>query len=103
MLTGNIGDLGKNYSSKNHGLPLWICRKEGRQTYLGAYSAKMISKDTRQCFPHTFFSQGQRNQVDKEVGYHSPLLSIQVNEPTSFSLASLTSFSLVLFSPLGLA
>ena len=39
-------------------------------------------------FPHTFYSQGQRNQVDKEVGYHSPLVAIQVNKPTYFFLAS---------------
>ena len=39
-------------------------------------------------FPHPFFSQGQRNQVDKEVGYHSPLVAIQVDESTSFFLVS---------------
>ena len=39
-------------------------------------------------FPHTFYSQGQRNQVDKEVGYHSPLVAIQVDESTIFFLAS---------------
>ena len=39
-------------------------------------------------FPHTFYFQGQRNQVDKEVGYHSPLVAIQVDESTSFFLVS---------------